>query len=53
MRKQLEEFFKEYTIPSLDGSKQAVYGKGQIDLVNAVSEGKKAFIDNYQYLRDV
>ena len=53
LRNQLEDWFKEYTIPALDGSYQAVYGKGQIDLINAVSEGKKAFNDDYQYFRDI
>jgi len=42
MRKQLEQWFARYSDPKNDGSKQTVYGLGQID---RVGEGRKAFLE--------
>ncbi|MDP6822852.1 MAG: sulfatase-like hydrolase/transferase [Dehalococcoidia bacterium] len=48
MRGQLEEWFERYTEPERDGTKQAVKGRGQLDLV-----GKSgAFAQDVVFLRD-
>ena len=43
MKVQLEEWFSRYTDPDKDGTKQAVYGVGQLDMVGAKGEGRQAF----------
>jgi len=53
MSSQMENWFTKYTNPERDGRWKGVYGRGQIDRVEVVSEGKKAFISDYQYYRDL
>lgn len=43
MRSQLEGWFLRYSDPDKDGTKQDVYGLGQIDLVGKQGGGRKAF----------
>ncbi len=50
MKSQLEEFFLRYAEPALDGVKEAVYGTGQIDLVGPAGKGRKAFVEEFQYI---
>jgi arylsulfatase A-like enzyme len=50
MRSRLRAFFLKYADPSLDGSREAVYGKGQIDLVGKAGGGRKAFEDDFKYM---
>ena len=49
MQKQLQEWFDKYTEPERDGSKQAVKGRGQIDVVGGEEE---AFAQDLVFLRD-
>ena len=46
MKLSMENWFKKYTDPDRDGTKELVTGKGQIDLVGARGEGRKAFYDD-------
>lgn len=50
MRSELQEWFERYTEPVRDGSKQAVVGRGQLDVVGGESE---AFGQDLVYLRDL
>ena len=50
MRVELEEWFDRYTEPERDGSKQAVMGRGQLDVVGGKSE---AFAQDLVYLTDL
>jgi arylsulfatase A-like enzyme len=45
MRKNLNDWFYKYVDPRIDGSREAVKGKGQIDLVGVYSQGKNSFKD--------
>ena len=47
MKAGLDGFFLRYVNPALDGSREAVFGIGQIDLVG---KGKKAVEDNFRYV---
>ena len=44
LRGRLEDWFLQYVDPSLDGARQAVTGRGQIDAVHAVRRGRPAFV---------
>jgi choline-sulfatase len=44
MRCQLDDWFCQYSVLELDGSRQAVTGKGQIDMVGSKGKGRKAFV---------
>ena len=50
MRADLEEWFGRFTEPERDGSKQAVMGRGQLDVVGGESE---AFAQDLVYLADL
>ncbi len=50
MRAELQEWFDRYTEPERDGSKQAVKGRGQLDIVGSESE---AFAQDLVFLRDL
>jgi len=50
MKSQLEEFFLMYARPNLDGSREAVYGSGQIDLVGPAGKARKAFVQEFHYM---
>lgn len=44
LRGRLDEWFVRYVIPSRDGVKQPVSGKGQIDIVGPANKGRAAFV---------
>lgn len=44
LRGRLDEWFIQYADPSRDGARQAVTGKGQIDIVGAGNKGRTAFL---------
>jgi choline-sulfatase len=43
MKARLDEWFLRYSDPRVDGAKEAVTGKGQIDLAGILGEGRPAF----------
>jgi hypothetical protein len=51
MRAELQEWFDRYTVPERDGSKQAVMGRGQVDLV--AGGESEPFAQDLVYLRDL
>jgi len=50
MRGRLAAWFAQYVDPALDGSKEPVSGKGQIDLAGLAGEGRTAFTDDWWYI---
>jgi len=50
MKAQLEEWFIQYADPHVDGTREAIYGKGQIDLAGIAGKGRKAFADDWWYI---
>lgn len=44
MRARLEDWFLQYVVPSRDGTRQGVTGKGQIDMVGTENQGRVAFV---------
>ena len=44
LKNQMEQWFIRYSNPDRDGTRQAVYGLGQIGRVGKEGEGKRAFI---------
>lgn len=44
LRSRMEQWFIRYSDPDKDGTKQAVRGLGQIDLVGRAGEGREAFV---------
>ncbi len=50
MRGQLQKWFDRYAEPERDGSKQAVKGRGQIDVVGGEAE---AFAQDLTFMRDL
>ena len=48
----MREWFDRYTEPERDGSKQAVVGRGQFDMVG-VGDDCAAFAQDLVYLRDL
>ena len=44
LRGRLEAWFLEYAAPSRDGAREAVSGKGQVDVVGPAGEGRPAFV---------
>ena len=50
MKAQLEAWFVRYVDPRLDGSKEPVTGKGQLDLAGISGEGRRAFGDEWWYI---
>ena len=51
MRTELQDWFDRYTEPAHDGTKQAVKGRGQTDLIGATGD-TEAFAQDLSYLRD-
>ena len=43
LKARLDAFFVRYADPARDGSREAVFGSGQIDLAGPAGEGRKAF----------
>ena len=52
MRMELQDWFDRYTEPARDGTKQAVMGRGQLDVVGGGGESG-AFAQDLVYLRDL
>jgi choline-sulfatase len=50
MEAQLETWFAHYVNPHLDGTKEPVTGKGQIDLPGLAGQGRRAFEDDWWYI---
>ena len=50
MEAQLEAWFVRYVDPRLDGTKEPVTGKGQLDLAGIAGEGRRAFGDDWWYI---
>ena len=50
MKKQLEAWFIRYTKPDLDGTKEPVTGKGQIDRAGIAGQGRPAFEHDWWYI---
>jgi choline-sulfatase len=50
MKAQLEAWFVRYVDPDLDGSKEPVTGKGQIDLAGVAGKGRRAYDDDWWYI---
>ena len=46
LQTKLEVFFARYADPERDGSREAVLGRGQIDVVGPAAEGRKRFGDD-------
>jgi arylsulfatase A-like enzyme len=52
MRLRLEEWFTRYVDPALDGVRQPVTGKGQLDLVGPDRPPVRSFDDDWHYLSE-
>ncbi|HOX38593.1 MAG TPA: sulfatase-like hydrolase/transferase [Candidatus Brocadiia bacterium] len=50
MKGRLDEWFVRYSDPRLDGTKEAVTGKGQSELAGPAGRGKKAFADDWWHI---
>jgi choline-sulfatase len=50
LKRDLDAWFVRYTDPDLDGTKQAVTGKGQEDLAGRAGEGRPAFAADFWYI---
>ena len=48
----LEAFFVQYADPNRDGSREAVMGRGQVNLVGTGAKGKKRFGDDLLFEKD-
>ena len=46
MKAQLDDWFSRYVNPDLDGTHEAVYGKGQLRLAGPAGRGGKAYADD-------
>ena len=46
----LEAWFARYVDPRLDGTKEPVTGKGQVDLPGVAGQGRHAFEDDWWYV---
>ena len=47
MKRQLFDWFKNYSKPERDGSKQLVRGRGQLDIINS---NREAFAQDVTFL---
>ena len=47
LKNKLDNWFVKYVNPEIDGTKEAVYGNGQINLAGIYSKGEKSF-DNFE-----
>lgn len=50
MKARLDEWFLRYSDPSIDGLREAVYGKGQLALAGVRGKGRKAHADDWWYI---
>ena len=53
LQADLETWFVRYADPERDGSREAVMGRGQLDIVGPAAKGKKRFGDDVVYHADV
>lgn len=52
LKSRLEAWFARYTDPRIDGTREAVYGKGQIDLAGIHAAGRKNYADDILFTDD-
>ena len=45
LKSRMEEWFIQFSDPDVDGTRQPVYGDGQIGLVGKKGQGRKAFVE--------
>lgn len=50
LKGQLDEWFARYADPRLDGSREAVYGKGQLARAGAAGKGQPAYADDWWFI---
>lgn len=50
LRGRLETWFARYVHPLMDGAREGVTGRGQVNLAGPAAEGHKAYVDDWQYL---
>ncbi|GAB4517625.1 MAG: sulfatase-like hydrolase/transferase [Anaerolineae bacterium] len=50
LKAEMERWFTRYADPAVDGSREPVTGKGQIDLAGLWGEGRPAFADDWHYI---
>jgi len=53
MKARLDAWFMRYVDPNLDGTHEAVYGKGQLCLAGPAGNGEKAFADDTDAVIDL
>jgi hypothetical protein len=47
---RLEVWFVRHADPALDGTREPVTGKGQLDLAGVAGQGRQAFADDWWYM---
>ena len=52
LQAKLDAFFARFADPARDGSREAVIGRGQIDVVGPAAEGRKRFGDDLLFEAD-
>jgi arylsulfatase A-like enzyme len=52
MRARLEVWFLRYSDPALDGTREAVTGKGQVERVGLGGQGRAAFAQDWWYINE-
>ncbi len=50
LKGELDAWFARYADPRLDGSREAVYGKGQLTLAGAAGRGLPCYADDWYYV---
>ncbi len=50
MKAELDRYFLRYADPDLDGARQGVTGKGQLDRVGTAGQGRAAFFGDWWYI---
>jgi choline-sulfatase len=50
LKSELDQWFDRYADPRLDGTREAVYGKGQLTLAGSGGQGRKAHEDDWYYV---
>ncbi len=52
LKAHLDSWFMQYVDPQFDGVREAVTGKGQVTWAGPRGKGRKAFADDWKYLKD-
>jgi arylsulfatase A-like enzyme len=52
LKNRLEQWFVRYVDPRIDGAKEAVYGRGQLDRAGLLSGGKAVYADDVHFYKD-